>query len=112
MRPERKPEPNPGPRPGRRNCWDVMQCGRGPDHPGTACPAARSGVFGELNQGEARGRFCWAVAGTFSHGAVHCAAAHGLDSCLDCRFLQQVAKEEGPRFILHAPWRRTVDDLA
>ncbi|MFC1523215.1 NAD-dependent epimerase/dehydratase family protein [Thermodesulfobacteriota bacterium] len=87
------------------NCWDVKNCGRGPDavlaDEEKCCPAAREqrldGVHGGMNSGRA----CWVVAGTFCGGQVQGTFARKYDVCRKCEFFQRVATEEGAKF--HRP---------
>jgi GlcNAc-P-P-Und epimerase len=82
----------------KRNCWEVMQCGRGPadriSNQEDICPAARDirldGVHGGLNSGRA----CWVVAGTFCGGEVQGTFARKIEACQTCQFFQQVLREE------------------
>ncbi|MDH4321674.1 MAG: hypothetical protein OEV73_09285 [Desulfobulbaceae bacterium] len=90
---------------GRLNCWEVKQCGRGPEN-GTkpVCPAARPGKYDGVNGGTFAGRFCWAVAGTFcSDNEEQGTFAEKFRDCLNCNFLQQVDIEEG-RFLVLTPY--------
>ncbi len=56
----------------RRNCWEVMMCGREQGGKNIAeygvCPAAADPSFDGINSGKSGGRICWAVAGTFCGG--------------------------------------------
>jgi GlcNAc-P-P-Und epimerase len=84
------------------NCWEVMQCGRGPAEGFTGgkdiCPAARDprldGVHGGINSGRA----CWVVAGTMCAGEVQGTFARKFEACQACRFFQQVLREERGEF--------------
>jgi len=89
----------------RLNCWDVKQCGRGPDNGSQqTCPAAMPGKYDGINGGNFAGRFCWAVAGTFCKGnEAQGAFADKFRNCLNCNFLQQVDIEEG-RFLILTPY--------
>lgn len=92
----------------RKNCWEVKNCGRGPDSIGNeskpVCPAAMPGKFDGINGGKFAGRFCWAVAGTFCLGnEAQGAFAQKFRNCLNCNFLQQVDIEEG-RFMVLTPY--------
>ena len=53
----------------RKNCWEVMKCGRQPGGEKVGefgvCPAAEPSEFDGTNRGTYGGRFCWAIAGTF-----------------------------------------------
>lgn len=93
----------------RLNCWEVKECGRGPDSTGMdsskpVCPAATPGNFNGVNGGKFAGRFCWAVAGTFCFGNdAQGTFAQKFRNCLNCNFLQQVDIEEG-RFMVLTPY--------
>ena len=86
------------------NCWEVLECGREPGGHNAEklgdCPAAIPGEFDGINDGESRGRFCWAIAGTLCKGEVQGTYALKLKECLRCDFLNRVHKEEGRDFIL------------
>ncbi len=96
----------------RLNCWEVKQCGRGPnDNSQPVCPAASPGKFDGINKGTYAGRFCWAVAGTFCKGYESQGAfAEKFRNCLACNFLQQVDIEEG-RFLILTPYEVEPDSL-
>ncbi len=92
----------------KKNCWEVMQCGREPGGSKTAahgvCPAAADRSFHGINSGNCAGRICWAVAGTFCGGEVQGSFAEKRRTCLTCEFYQIVQKEERisakkPRFL-------------
>jgi GlcNAc-P-P-Und epimerase len=86
----------------KRNCWEVMQCGRGPADriasQENICPAARDlrldGVHGGINSGRA----CWVVAGTLCGGEVQGTFARKIERCQACDFFQQVLREERSDF--------------
>ena len=86
------------------NCWEVLGCGREPG--GTravlkgVCPAAVDQEFAGVNGGQAAGRFCWTVAGTFCRGVPQGCTIEYVKDCILCPFLDQVADEEGERFAL------------
>jgi hypothetical protein len=87
----------------RKNCWEVMLCGReagGHADASGVCPAAISGEFDGVNGGKFRGRCCWFVAGTCCHGEVQGQFAKKLMDCINCHFLKQVHEEEGHAFVL------------
>ena len=83
----------------RANCWEVMQCGRGPG-PAQAggaskCAAALDTAAQGVNGGVNGGRICWAVVGTLCGGKAKGQRAGRLVSCLGCSFFTQVQREEG-----------------
>lgn len=87
----------------RKNCWEIMKCGREPNGRNSAlgvCPAAQSNENDGANNGECGGRFCWNFAGTFCGGELQGPIAKKLNDCLKCQFLQIVKEEEGEDFIL------------
>ena len=74
----------------RKNCWEVMKCGREPNGKNEnlgICPATVPSEIDGINNGERGGRFCWNFAGTFCKGEVQGAVAQKMRNCLDCFFL-------------------------
>jgi hypothetical protein len=90
----------------KRNCWEVMGCGREPGgeyvHELGVCPAAEAVEHHGINGGDNAGRFCWYVAGTFCSGTVQGTHATKFESCLRCPFLREVVAEEGGSLIFMA----------
>jgi hypothetical protein len=88
----------------RRNCWEVMNCGRqtGGENVNNlgGCSAALSNEYDSVNRGSHGGRFCWVISGTGFKGEGSCTYARKIKSCLNCKFLKQVNEEEGRFFIL------------
>ncbi len=83
----------------KSNCWEVMQCGRGPDSPtGRICPAAQEAKLNGVHGGVNAGRACWVVAGTCSGGEVQGYYARTMTTCYNCMFYQQVLGEEKENF--------------
>lgn len=86
----------------RKNCWEVMKCGREPNGKNQGlgvCPAAVEGEHDGMNSGSHGGRFCWNFAGTFCKGEMQGSIAKKLNNCLECGFYMMVCKEEGEQFI-------------
>jgi hypothetical protein len=87
-----------GNRVGKKNCWEIMSCGRGPGGSGDGgrdvCPAARAGALDGVHGGTDGGRACWVVAGTFCGGAVQGQFARKYFDCRTCAFYEQVRDEE------------------
>ncbi|MCL5884745.1 MAG: hypothetical protein M1377_05315 [Deltaproteobacteria bacterium] len=87
----------------KRNCWDVMGCGREPGGSKVAekgvCPAAVEIRVDGVNGGKNGGRACWAVSGTFCGAEVQGSYAARMDSCMFCPFYKQVLAEEGEGFV-------------
>jgi two-component system phosphate regulon sensor histidine kinase PhoR len=86
------------------NCWEIMGCGR---QPGGAkalasgvCPAADHEPAGPANGGEASGRMCWAVAGTYCEDQLQGMFATKHATCAECEVFKQVQHEEGASFSL------------
>lgn len=94
------------------NCWDVMDCGRGPGGRLAAtagiCPAARDVSADGRNHGHAAGRLCWSVPDTIC--GLHVADKFG--KCLNCRFFQMVLDEEERFFDLGLEARPTSRPIA
>jgi hypothetical protein len=86
----------------RKNCWEVMSCGREPgglvSGEGGVCPAASDHVHWGQNNGQFAGRYCWKVLGTFRNGEVQLDFAEKMRGCAMCEFFQQVKREEGASF--------------
>ena len=79
----------------KKNCWDVMECGRGPGGTtGDVCPAAMTAVLNGVHGGINGGRACWVIAGTLCNGAVSGTFAKKMENCLVCPFYRQVKGEE------------------
>jgi hypothetical protein len=83
----------------RTNCWDVLQCGRGPGSEEARgedlCPAAVDSSADGVNAGRNGGRVCWAISGTFCGLESEGSAAKKFISCMSCDFFYQVLEEEG-----------------
>ena len=88
----------------RRNCWEVMKCGRQPEGENVEklglCPAALPNEYDGVNEGTHGGRFCWAIAGTLCGGEVQGTFSKKILDCLRCEFLKHVEKDEGKNIIL------------
>jgi hypothetical protein len=101
--------------PRRVNCWDALNCGRGPGGPGRPCPAATDTSANGVNGGINAGRVCWAIAGTFCEDKAEGVQATNLASCFGCQFFRQVLNEEGlvsfkllkPGQTYKQPWGRS-----
>lgn len=87
----------------RKNCWEVMACGRGPEeHKKTGrqpCPAATDKKLDGTHGGKNAGRACWVLAGTFCGGKPQGSFAQKFTDCSLCDFYKLVRKEEGFKFI-------------
>ncbi len=81
----------------KKNCWEYMNCGRGP---GTryVCPAAAETCLDGVNNGKNAGRVCWMIAGTFCNGEVQGAHTEKIGNCMKCDFYWLVSDEEGEDF--------------
>jgi len=83
----------------KQNCWEYMECGRGPngfevDMYGV-CSTASSVEADGLNGGKNGGRICWAITGTFVSGDVTGKYACDKFSCANCDFFKLVSDEQG-----------------
>ena len=89
----------------RKNCWEFKKCGREPGGSKTEelgiCPAATEKTHNGVNKGEASGRFCWTVAGTFCKGEVQGTFAKKFKGCIRCDFFEEVQRHEARDFILN-----------
>ncbi len=87
----------------RKNCWEVMKCGREPDGKNKdlgVCPAAAPGKYDGINNGKNGGRFCWNLAGSFCKGVIQGSVAKKMKNCRDCGFYMSVHKDEGEQVVL------------
>ena len=81
----------------RLNCWDVTECGRGPDALASErCPAATETRLDGQNGGVNAGRSCWVVNETVCDGEVQGSFSTKLTGCAACPFFKQVVNEEYP----------------
>ena len=76
-----------------------MKCGRchGGDQVDKLglCPAAIDPIYDGFNQGDAAGRACWLVSGTFCNGKIQGSFADKQESCKNCAFYKRIHAEEG-----------------
>lgn len=92
---------------GKINCWESMQCGKGPCKNGLVsdesentalCPAATEVRLDGINNGKNAGRACWATVGTLCEGKTKgvFAEKYGNDTpgCMNCKFYKLVHSEE------------------
>lgn len=87
----------------RKNCWEVLQCGRQPggnkiEELGE-CPAVHAFRAHGVNRGINGGRACWAIAGTFCGGEVQGSFIEKMRGCSECDFFHAVQKEEGKELV-------------
>ena len=86
----------------KKNCWEVMKCGREPRGKNAnelaVCPAATDERLTEVHGGKNAGRACWVIAGTFCEGAVQGTFALKYKDCTLCDFFRQVRTEEGSNY--------------
>ncbi len=87
----------------KRNCWQVMNCGREPGGINAEkqglCKAATNEKADGLNEGKNGGRACWVISGTFCTEKTEGTFAIKLESCLQCEFYRLVSVEEGLDFL-------------
>lgn len=88
---------------GKTNCWQHTGCGRSAigrkRNEFGICPATIATIHDGKNGGQAAGRYCWKVAGTFCGGEVQGTFAQKFMTCLTCEFFQLVKREEGAGFV-------------
>ena len=81
------------------NCWEFMQCGRGPgesqEKGKEPCVATMEKGLHRVHGGVNSGRACWVVAGTYCGGSVQGDFAKKIEACKGCDFYQQVYSDEG-----------------
>jgi hypothetical protein len=79
------------------NCWDAMECGKGPKaKPSETCPAATETRLDGMNSGCNGGRSCWVVSHTHCNDAVQGPFSTKLTLCSECLFFSRVVNEEYP----------------
>ena len=83
----------------KRNCWEVMKCGREPGGSKVGekgvCPTALAVEVDGMNCGHNGGRACWAISGTLCKGKVQGEFALKYRDCRNCNFYKLVKEEEG-----------------
>ena len=83
----------------KKNCWEVMQCGREPGGKKAeelgVCSAATDVRLDSIHGGRKAGRACWVIADTFCDGVVQGTFAQKYCDCTMSEFYRQVMKEEG-----------------
>lgn len=79
----------------KKNCWEVMQCGRDQG----ACPTASTTSLDGANNGKGAGRACWVVPGTYCDGTEQRIFAFKYHQCRECPFYQLVKEEEGDLYV-------------
>ena len=82
----------------RLNCWEVLNCGQGPDNPESACPVPFAVDKDGINSGLNGGRYCWTFPGTQCLCGVQGTFARKYEECLACEFFKMVDLEQGPDF--------------
>lgn len=80
----------------KRNCWEVMNCGRGPGSAeANLCPVSVEGRLNGVHGGRNAGRACWVVAGTLcDNGKPSGKFAQKMETCIQCPFYRLVRLEE------------------
>jgi hypothetical protein len=87
-----------------KNCWDVIDCGRGPggrlvDTHGV-CQVAVDMTYHGINRGTNAGRYCWRVDGTACHGEPQGSFSKKAEECGKCEFFHMVCEEEAEALVL------------
>ena len=86
----------------KKNCWEVMGCGREPGGAKASemgvCPVCKDTRLDGVHEGKNAGRACWAVAGSMCGGKVQGTYALKYKDCSECAFYQRVKKEESWKF--------------
>ncbi|PXY03063.1 hypothetical protein DF185_02940 [Marinifilum breve] len=81
-----------------KNCWEITKCGRQVNGENVkemgVCPAALPNEFNGVHKGNAGGRFCWAINGTFCGGEINGTFAEKFITCLNCKVFKYVQDEE------------------
>jgi hypothetical protein len=93
-----------GPITKRKNCWEVMGCGReagGRRVNGKgACPASTESSLHAIHGGINAGRACWTVEGTLCRSSGPDTLEAKRVSCSSCTFYRSFLQEEHPHLIL------------
>jgi hypothetical protein len=83
----------------KKNCWDIMKCGRNGNgnktHELGVCPIAVEKLANGLCGGINGGRLCWIIADTKYRNKLQCFKNHKKASCGSCDFRNKVIEEEG-----------------
>jgi len=79
----------------RLNCWEFMNCDRGPKSKDNPCPVAREITANGLNNGINGGRLCWVIIDSLDLRNIKCSERHDSSSCFVCEFRYRVLTEEG-----------------
>ncbi len=82
-----------------QNCWEVLNCGQGPDNPDSTCPVPRDTRFAGVNDGVNAGRYCWMQHGTLCDTGIGGAFYRKPRDCVTCPFFRQVEQEQGRAFV-------------
>ena len=84
------------------NCWEYQQCGRQlgghREHEMGPCPASIEQSLQGSHSGDAAGRACWVVPGTFCEGCTQGTWEEKRRECVKCSFFYRVEVEEGLDF--------------
>lgn len=82
----------------KKNCWEVMKCGREPGGSKVAesgvCLAAIEVRASGIHGGHNAGRCCWAITGTLCHDHPHGTFVQKFKTCTTCPFYKIVTEEE------------------
>ena len=93
-----------GPVTERRNCWEVMGCGReagGRRVNGKgSCPASTETSLHAIHGGVNAGRACWTIDGTLCSSSGPDKLEAKKDLCGSCSFYQSVQQEEHPHLVV------------
>jgi hypothetical protein len=93
-----------GPLPHRKNCWEVMGCGKEEGgrraKKNCVCPASTEARLHAIHGGMNAGRACWAVDGTLCRSSGPDALATKKPYCLSCTFYRSLLQEEHPHLIV------------
>lgn len=98
---------------GNKNCWEVMNCGRGPGQSDSeTCLAVTDSRFNGIHNGTNGGRTCWVAAGTMclqkTDGKFAMQKQMRHQTCVNCDFYQQVRADEGSHFHYTAAIIKTI----
>ncbi|MEA3559059.1 MAG: hypothetical protein U9R75_07390 [Candidatus Thermoplasmatota archaeon] len=85
--------------PMKKNCWDIKDCGRGPEgrlvKEKGECPVVNAKELDGVNDGSFGGRICWTVRTRDESGKLVPNWSKPDRDCLNCYVMDRIRIEEG-----------------